>query len=58
MEISKQRYIDLRCAEAKLACLEAGGVDDWEWYGESLEDYDEQSFREELQTIERDPEDD
>ena len=23
-----------------LAALEAGGVDNWEWYGESLRDYE------------------
>lgn len=29
----------LRKREFELKCLEAGGVDDWEWYGDSLEDY-------------------
>jgi hypothetical protein len=32
---------------AKLAALEAGGVDNWEWYGESLKEYDETIGREE-----------
>ncbi len=34
--ISKKEYFDLRLASAKLLMLESGGVDNWEWYGESL----------------------
>lgn len=34
--ISKKEYFDLRLASAKLLLLEYGGVDNWEWYGESL----------------------
>ena len=34
--ISKERYDELLAAEIKLNLLEAGGVDNWEWYGESL----------------------
>lgn len=34
--ISKKEYFDLRLASAKLLLLECGGVDNWEWYGESL----------------------
>jgi hypothetical protein len=30
---------ELRKREFKLTCLENGGVDNWEWYGESLKDY-------------------
>ena len=29
----------LKKRDFKLTCLENGGVDNWEWYGESLEDY-------------------
>ena len=39
MEISKERYEELLDAEMKLSCLEAGGVDNWDWYSESLEEY-------------------
>lgn len=39
MEISKERLEDLLDSEAKLQALEAGGVDNWEWYDESLESY-------------------
>ena len=34
--ISKKEYFNLRLAAAKLLLLEYGGVDNWEWYGESL----------------------
>jgi len=39
MKLSKQRIAELERAEEKLAALEAGGVDNWEWYGESLKGY-------------------
>jgi len=34
--ISKTEYYNLKCSQAKLEMLECGGVDNWEWYGESL----------------------
>lgn len=34
--ISKEEYIDLLIASERLSRLECGGVDNWEWYGESL----------------------
>lgn len=37
--ISKEEYEQLKRDSYKLACLEAGGVDNWEWYGESLQVY-------------------
>ena len=37
--ITKSEYNTLLKANWKLQALEAGGVDKWEWYGESLEDY-------------------
>ncbi len=37
--ITKLEYEDLLDAEAKLSALEAGGVDNWEWYGDSLQEY-------------------
>lgn len=39
MDITKQRLKDLEDCEAKLGALEMGGVDNWEWYGESLKGY-------------------
>jgi hypothetical protein len=43
IEITAERYRDLLLSEAKLCALEAGGVDNWTWYDESLdEDYDEE----------------
>ena len=45
--ITKQRLKELERAEAKLNALEAGGVDNWEWYGESLKEYREENEREE-----------
>lgn len=34
--ITKEEYLRLRNSELRLDRLEAGGVDNWEWYGESL----------------------
>lgn len=42
--ISKKEYFDLRCAEERLSMLEAGGVDNWDWYGESLNPEGEKSY--------------
>jgi hypothetical protein len=36
--IPRKEYAELQDAKQKLQCLEAGGVDNWEWYGESLQD--------------------
>lgn len=36
--ISSERYAELLKAEEELSALHAGGVDDWEWYNESLKD--------------------
>jgi hypothetical protein len=35
LELDRMKYRD-----AKLSALEAGGVDNWEWYDESLKDFD------------------
>lgn len=37
--ISKKEYEDLLDRDRKLSALEAGGVDNWEWYGDSLAQY-------------------
>lgn len=39
MKISQERFEELIDKERKLDALEAGGVDNWEWYGESLKEY-------------------
>jgi hypothetical protein len=44
MEITKEEYYRLKCAELKLDMLEAGGVDNWDWYGDSLNPDGEKSF--------------
>lgn len=41
--ISKERYKQLNQAEWKLCALEAGGVDNWSGYQDSLEDAKEDS---------------
>ena len=41
--ITKKEYLQLLLAGCKLKFLEIGGVDNWEWYGESLNDeYDKE----------------
>ncbi len=37
--IPKKVYDKLRDRDFLLECLENGGVDNWEWYGESLAPY-------------------
>ena len=39
--ISRERYIKLLLAEEVLSRLEAGGVDNWDWYGDALNPEDE-----------------
>lgn len=46
--LSKQRMDELILAERKLDALEAGGVDNWEWYGESLKGYHADNELEEM----------
>ena len=36
--ISTKKYNELVQAQRELLALEAGGVDNWEWYSESLRD--------------------
>lgn len=42
--ISKQKYIELLIAEMELTRLESGGVDNWQWYSESLNPDNEPDF--------------
>ena len=37
--MTQEKHAELLDRDAKLSALEAGGVDNWEWYGESLKDY-------------------
>lgn len=37
--ITKTQYDELKKDSFKLKCLESGGVDNWEWYHESLKRY-------------------
>jgi formylmethanofuran dehydrogenase subunit E len=37
--IPKKEYDALLKSQEKLNALEAGGVDNWEWYGESMMNY-------------------
>tara|TARA_R100000750_G_C2340537_1_gene94014 strand:+ start:226 stop:549 length:324 start_codon:yes stop_codon:yes gene_type:complete len=39
MEISKKEYEKLIKDQSKLNALEAGGVDNWEFYGDALEEW-------------------
>lgn len=39
MTISLKRYKELLDSEKKLHALEAGGVDNWQWYSESLQQH-------------------
>ncbi len=45
--INKERLEDLLRTERKLEALEAGGVDNWEWYSESLKEFNKQEEEEE-----------
>lgn len=48
-EISVQRLRELLLAENKLGALQAGGVDNWQWYSDSLSDHGYFKFQEELE---------
>ena len=39
VKLSKVEYNNMRRKIAKLDALEAGGVDNWEWYDESLKEW-------------------
>lgn len=46
MKITPERLKKLEDIELKMQCLESGGVDNWEWYGESLKEYNKIKDRE------------
>lgn len=37
--VDRELLKDLLISDSRLAALERGGVDNWEWYGESISDY-------------------
>lgn len=37
-EVESLSHKELQDLAAKMFCLEKSGVDNWEWYGESLDD--------------------
>jgi len=37
--VNKREYQDLVDDSRFLACLRAGGVDNWDWYDEAVRDY-------------------
>jgi hypothetical protein len=37
--ITRSEWIKLKRAQAMLRALEAGGVDNWDWYSEAYRDY-------------------
>jgi len=42
--ISASEYYDLKLSQETLSRLECGGVDNWEWHGESLNPDDEEDL--------------
>lgn len=44
IKISRKTLEDLVSSKVKLQMLEAGGVDNWDWYGESLNPEGEESY--------------
>lgn len=45
-EVEKEFLKNLLYSDEKLNALEIGGVDNWEYYAESLEDYDIMGYSE------------
>lgn len=49
--ISKEELVELLYSNFKLMALESGGVDNWDWYSESINDFEERNG--ELYTLAR-----
>src|SRR5574343_332625 len=47
MEISAKRLKELERIEMKMNALESGGVNNWEFYGDALEEYNKEIEKEE-----------
>ena len=41
ISIDKDTYFSLVRDSLKLNCLENAGVDNWEWYGDAMDEYEE-----------------
>lgn len=39
VQITQEEYLDLLKAKEKISCLESYGVDNWEGYGDAMENY-------------------
>ena len=50
--ITKNEYTRLLRAELFLQALEAGGVDNWDWYGEAYNDFLKSAYEDGLLTPE------
>ena len=48
VKISEKRLKELERSAAKLQALENGGVDNWEWYSESLKEWNKGNRLEEI----------
>jgi hypothetical protein len=48
VKISEKRLKELERSAAKLQALENGGVDNWEWYSESLKEWNKENRLEEI----------
>lgn len=48
VDITEARLKELERIESKMLALEAGGVDNWEWYCESLKDCNKENELDEL----------
>lgn len=48
VKISEKRLKELERAASKLQALEVGGVDNWEWYSESLKEWRKEGELEDL----------
>jgi hypothetical protein len=51
--ITKDEYLILRKAQLTLDRLEIGGVDNWEWYGESLNPDNEMEIDDAFDALEK-----
>jgi hypothetical protein len=56
--IPRSKLEELQMESAKLAALEAGGVDNWTWYSDSLKDHMEPAMYRKLMGDDEDADDD
>lgn len=48
--IAKEEHIRLRRAKLMLECLEAGGVDNWDWYGDAINEFCKEAIKQGIAT--------